>query len=71
MKEYQSKAKVKRTVSVEDQQQRRINNKRSKNKTTQPSKHGQIEAVEYLPLSSCMKIFLFPRLIPKTIWDIL
>ena len=61
----------KKTTSMENQQQKRINSKRSKHKITEPNKQGHIAAVEYLSLSSCMKIFIFPRLIPKTVWDIL
>jgi len=38
-------------------------------KITQPNKHGQHTTVEHLSLYSCMKIFLFPRLIPKKVWD--
>jgi len=71
VKVYELKDKVKIIVSMEDKQQMRINKKRSKNKIAEPHKQLQIAVVEYFSLSSSMKIFLFPRLIPKTIWDIL
>ena len=61
----------KKTTSMENQQQKRINSKRSKHKITEPNKQGHIAAVEYLSLSSCMKIFPFPRLVLNTVCDIL
>ncbi len=68
MKEYQLKGKVKITISVKTNIK---GEKSAKDLTTKPSKQGHIAAVEYLSLSSWMKIFLFPRIIPKTISDIL
>ena len=72
MKEYKLKGQSKKNSQCEDRQQGRDKQQKIKSiKTTQPNKRGQHTVVEHLSLSSCMKIFFFPRLIPKTVWDIL